>query len=90
MQALGVAVVATRHADIPAVVSEPHELPEETDVEGVAAALVRVAGAHEDEWVARLARARAFVVREHDAHVTARQHEELYREAIATVGTRSH
>jgi glycosyltransferase involved in cell wall biosynthesis len=86
MQALGVAVVTTRHADIPTVVAEPGDLPEEKDTEGVAAAIVRAAETPEDEWIARLARARAFVVREHDAGVTARQHEELYREAMATVG----
>jgi colanic acid/amylovoran biosynthesis glycosyltransferase len=54
MQARGVDVVATRHADIPFIVAHPDELVDEGDVEGLAAALVEAAG-------------RALVERQHDA-----------------------
>src|SRR5439155_13466167 len=44
MQALGIPVVATRHADIPFVVPRPEELAPEGDVDALADALCRVAG----------------------------------------------
>lgn len=84
MQATGIPVVATRHADIPSVVSEPGALPDEEDVDGVADQLVRWARAGEDEWRERLSAARAHVTAEHDVRVTARRVEALYRELIAT------
>jgi glycosyltransferase involved in cell wall biosynthesis len=86
MQAYGVGVVATRHADIPHVVADPDELAAEEDAEGVADALVGWARLSPDDWRTRLERARAFVEREHDARVTAGQHEQVYREALAGAG----
>lgn len=84
MQAAGIPVVATRHADIPAVVADPASLPDEEDVEGVAEQLVRWARAGDDEWTARLQAAREHVEKEHDARVTARRVEAVYREVTAT------
>jgi colanic acid/amylovoran biosynthesis glycosyltransferase len=83
MQALGIRVVATRHADIPFVVARPAELRDEGDVDGIADQLVAVA--EEDEAVrqARAEEARAFVAERHSAVVTAAAVETVYDEVLA-------
>lgn len=83
MQAIGVPVVSTRHADIPSVVAEPDELAEEDDVDGLAEALVRLANLSDDEWRRRSQHGRVLVEAEHDAVVLARHTEDLYAEAAA-------
>jgi glycosyltransferase involved in cell wall biosynthesis len=67
MQARGVDVVATRHADIPFIVAHPEDLVDEGDVEGLSAALVQAAGRSGSERERRLAAGRALVERQHDA-----------------------
>jgi colanic acid/amylovoran biosynthesis glycosyltransferase len=84
MQAIGVPVVSTRHADIPFVVAEPERLVAEEDVDALADALVRLSNADEDEWAAAALHARSFVEARHDARVVAGELEGVYREAIAT------
>jgi colanic acid/amylovoran biosynthesis glycosyltransferase len=80
MQAAGIPVVATRHADIPNVVADPDALVEEEDVDGLAAALVRLAGLSEDDWRTLAEHGRALVEAEHDARSVAGQVEALYGE----------
>jgi colanic acid/amylovoran biosynthesis glycosyltransferase len=82
MQASGVPVVATRHADIPYVVAEPERLAAEGDVDGLAKELVRLSEISEREWGAVAARGRAFVESHHDARVVAGELESCYREAL--------
>ncbi|HZO34260.1 MAG TPA: glycosyltransferase [Gaiellaceae bacterium] len=81
-QALGIPVVATRHADIPFVVPRPDELAPEDDVDALAGALVRVAAEDPDERVERLQEARSFVERRHDARQTAAMVEDVYEEVL--------
>lgn len=88
MQAVGIPVVGTRHADIPFIVPRPHELSEEEDVEGVAAGLVRLAVAPEGEWRDRALEGRALVELDHDATVTAALSEGFYAEALAAQDAR--
>jgi colanic acid/amylovoran biosynthesis glycosyltransferase len=83
MQAIGVPVVATRHADIPFVVPDPERLVPEKDAEGLAAALVELASVSEGEYRDRARRARRFVEERHDARVVARQIAAVYREALS-------
>lgn len=78
MQASGVPVVATRHADIPFVVARPEELTEEEDADGLATQLVRLAGLSAPEWRLRAAASRALVEREHDARRQAARIEAVY------------
>jgi glycosyltransferase involved in cell wall biosynthesis len=82
-QAIGIPVVATRHADIPFVVPRPAELAPENDVDAVAEALVAVAVEGEEARRARLEEARAFVAERHAADVTAAAVEAVYDEALA-------
>ena len=89
MQASGVPVVATRHADIPYVVARPDELVDEEDVAGLAETLVRLAEAPEADWNARIEAGRELVEREHDAAVVARAIESVYDEAIELVAMRA-
>jgi colanic acid/amylovoran biosynthesis glycosyltransferase len=81
MQAAGIPVVSTRHADIPQVVAVPEELVEEEDVEGLARALVRLARFSDAEWQERALQGRALIEAEHDARSIARRLEDLYDEA---------
>lgn len=81
MQASGVPVVSTRHADIPVVVAADEALAEEGDVEGIARAMVHVAGLEADEWDERCGAGRALVEREHDARVAARSLHAIHVEA---------
>lgn len=83
LQAAGIPVVATRHADIPQVVAAPEELAEEEDAEGVAAALLRLAALTPEQRRTRQDAGRALVERRHDARVTAAQLEDLYLELRA-------
>ena len=78
MQASGMPVVATRHADIPFVVARPDELVEEEDADGLAERLVELAGLSAEEWRARAVAARALMEREHDARRQAARVEQLY------------
>jgi colanic acid/amylovoran biosynthesis glycosyltransferase len=82
-QALGIPVVATRHADIPFVVPRPLELAPENDVEAVAETLVAVALETERDRRDRLEEARTFVAERHAADVTAAAVEAIYDEALA-------
>lgn len=82
-QALGIPVVATRHADIPFVVPRPLELAPENDVEAVAERLVAAALEDDAARQARLREARAFVAERHSADVTAAAVEAIYDEALA-------
>lgn len=84
MQASGVPVVATRHADIPFIVADPDRLSDEEDVDGLAVALVELASISEREYRARAERARSFVETTHDARVTAKQIADVYREALGS------
>jgi colanic acid/amylovoran biosynthesis glycosyltransferase len=83
LQAMGIPVVATRHADIPFVVPRPGDLVAEEDVDGLAAALCRFANETDAERKARTEEARAFVERRHDAAVTAAAVEDVYLEALS-------
>jgi colanic acid/amylovoran biosynthesis glycosyltransferase len=80
-QAIGMPVVATRHADIPEVVADRDALADEGDVEGIAGAMVHVATMGEDEWLARARAGRDLVASEHDARVTARRLAEIHSRA---------
>lgn len=80
MQATGVPVVSTRHADIPNVVADPDSLVEEEDVDGLASALVRLATLSEEEWALAAEHGRALVEAEHDARTIAGQVESVYAE----------
>jgi colanic acid/amylovoran biosynthesis glycosyltransferase len=81
MQAVGIPVIATRHADIPYVVAHHDQLVGEEDVSGLADALAHIASLSEDERRARAEEARTFVEEKHDARLIARQIEGLYSEA---------
>jgi colanic acid/amylovoran biosynthesis glycosyltransferase len=82
MQASGVPVLATRHADIPFVVGRPDELVDEDDAAALSAALVRLVEAPEADWDARIEAGRQLVEREHDGEVVARALASVYEEAI--------
>jgi colanic acid/amylovoran biosynthesis glycosyltransferase len=81
MQAAGLPVVATQHADIPQVVPHSDQLAREEDVSGLMDALIRVAQLSDDSWRDRAEEARTFVEENHDARMIARQIERLYAEA---------
>jgi colanic acid/amylovoran/stewartan biosynthesis glycosyltransferase WcaL/AmsK/CpsK len=83
MQAAGVPVVATRHADIPFVVAHQDQLVQEEDVISLAEALMRLVALPDSEWRERTAAARGFVETHHDARAIARQVEGLYVDAGA-------
>ena len=87
MQATGVPIVGTTHADIPYVVHDRQFLVPEEDVAGLADALERIAAISDDEYRARLEDARAFVEREHDVRLMASSVEAVYAEAL---GAESH
>lgn len=82
MQAVGIPVVSTRHADIPFVVAEPDRLAQEEDVDALADEVVRLSELPESEWTALTERGRAFVESRHDARVVAVELEGVYREAL--------
>jgi colanic acid/amylovoran biosynthesis glycosyltransferase len=82
MQAIGMPIVSTRHADIPGVVAQPDKLVEEGDVDGLSDALVRLGRASDDEWSEHARRGRALVEAEHDAQRIADQLESVYLEAL--------
>lgn len=84
MQAAGMPVVGTRHADIPTVVADADALVDEQDADGLAEALVETAELSDAEWVARCERGRALIEREHDAARTAASMERLYARLTAT------
>jgi glycosyltransferase involved in cell wall biosynthesis len=82
MQASGIPIVATKHADIPFVVPCPERLVEEEDVEGLAEALVETASISDHEYRGRAEQARTFVEETHDARITAKAIAAVYREAL--------
>jgi colanic acid/amylovoran biosynthesis glycosyltransferase len=82
MQAAGVPVVTTRHADIPTVVADTDHLAEEGDVDALAAALLRLADSSDEEWLELSRRGRDLVETEHDAARIARRLEGIYDEAM--------
>jgi glycosyltransferase involved in cell wall biosynthesis len=83
MQAAGMPVLATRHADIPAVVARPGDLVAEGDADGLAAAMMQIARLGPDQWLERVREARALVEAEHAAPRTAAALEQVYDEAAA-------
>ncbi len=78
MQAIGVPVVSTRHADIPSVVAQPCELADEGDVHGIAEALVRLGELSDFDWRHVAQRGRQLVEANHDARRIAESLEALY------------
>jgi glycosyltransferase involved in cell wall biosynthesis len=78
MQASGMAVAGTRHADIPFVVADEEVLVDEEDSEGLAEVLVRIAERGSAEWLSAAERARAEVLDRHAADRVAAQVEQLY------------
>ncbi len=84
MQAMGIPVVTTEHADIPSVVADPGLLVPEEDVDALARALVEVASISDDEYSVRAQRARHRIEELHDARVVAVQLARVYREALRT------
>jgi colanic acid/amylovoran biosynthesis glycosyltransferase len=83
MQARGIPVAATRHADIPFVTAAADTLVPENDHQGVADAVVRLAECPEDEWRRRAREGREFVQREHDARRLGRRLEAIYDQLLA-------
>lgn len=65
MQATGLPIVSTRHADIPFVVADHAGLSDEEDVDGIARALVRAGALEEDERRALAGAGRRFVEEHH-------------------------
>jgi colanic acid/amylovoran biosynthesis glycosyltransferase len=86
LQASGIPVVSTRHADIPFVVPNPEQLADEEDADGLADALANLVQLPGAEWTARCEVGRAFVEQEHDAAVAARHLEGVYLEALRIAG----
>jgi colanic acid/amylovoran biosynthesis glycosyltransferase len=82
MQASGVPVVASRHADIPSVVPDADELVAEDDEDGLTVALVRLATLPDKDWRSRVEDGRALMESEHDARTVAGVIEAHYQEAI--------
>jgi colanic acid/amylovoran biosynthesis glycosyltransferase len=82
MQATGVPIVGTRHADIPFVVHDGRFLVPEEDVGGLAEALEALAGITDDEYRRRTEEARAYVEREHDVRTMAASVEAVYADAL--------
>lgn len=78
MQARGIPVVATSHADIPSVVAAHEALVPEEDVSGLADALVHIAELDESEYRERALRGREHVEREHTAQHMAAALERVY------------
>jgi colanic acid/amylovoran biosynthesis glycosyltransferase len=87
MQARGIPVVGTRHADIPEVVAAQDCLVEEGDAEGLAEVMIRLAQAPDDEWSRRAHDARRLMESQHDATITAASMEAVYTELTTRVGT---
>jgi colanic acid/amylovoran biosynthesis glycosyltransferase len=82
-QAIGVEVVASRHADIPSIVAHPDELVEENNVEQLAVAMTLSATRSTTARRERANAGRAVIERRHDAKQIAVQLAEVYRDAVA-------
>jgi glycosyltransferase involved in cell wall biosynthesis len=82
MQARGIDVVATDHADIPFIVPEPGRLVAEGDPEALGEELVRRATMSSTERAIALEAGRALVARQHDARRIATQLRDLYATVI--------
>jgi colanic acid/amylovoran biosynthesis glycosyltransferase len=85
MQAAGVPVIASTHADIPAIVAHPQDLVAEADPEALAEAIVRLASLTASERRRRALAARRFVESEHSLAAAATAIERAYDEAV-TIG----
>ena len=86
MQARGIPVAATRHADIPEVVAAEDCLVDEEDAEALGQVFVRLAQASDKEWLERAKQGRSLMESQHDAASTAASMESLYVELTARVG----
>jgi colanic acid/amylovoran biosynthesis glycosyltransferase len=84
MQAAGMPVIGTRHADLPAVVAEQDALVDEDDVDALAEAIVQAVELSEPDWNARCERGRALMESEHDARHTTASMEALYSSLVRT------
>lgn len=82
-QAYGIEPVATRHADIPAIVAEGTGLVDEEDVDGLAAAMLRAGTRTPEDRRERLAAGRAFVEGRHDIRRVRERLRAIYAEALA-------
>ena len=89
MQASGIPVVSTRHADIPSVVPFDDALAAEEDVAGIAAAIVRLAEEADTAWLRRAEVGRRYVENEHDARKISQLVERHYDEALQQPAFRS-
>jgi glycosyltransferase involved in cell wall biosynthesis len=87
MQATGVPIVGSTHADIPYVVHDRELLVPEEGVGALSGALERIAAISDDEYRARLEDARAYVEREHDVKLMASSVEAVYAEALGAPQT---
>lgn len=85
MQAAGLPVVATCHADIPSIVARPEELLRENDARGLANALIELAGLSDSERGERAEAGRALVEREHDHRKIGRQLRAIYHDMAGNV-----
>jgi glycosyltransferase involved in cell wall biosynthesis len=83
MQARGVDVAATDHADIPSIVPFPEHLVAEGDAPSLARELARLARLSDAERTARLKAARSLVERQHDARRIRRRLRDIYTAALA-------
>ncbi|HEY2771479.1 MAG TPA: glycosyltransferase [Solirubrobacteraceae bacterium] len=82
MQAAGLPIVATAHADTPSIVATPEDLVPENDVEALAGEIVRVAGLSGPVLESRIQRARRFVETEHALSRAREAIEQVYDEAL--------
>jgi colanic acid/amylovoran biosynthesis glycosyltransferase len=87
MQASGIPVISTRHADIPAIVPFGDALAEEEDVEGLAERIMVLFEEPDAKRAARADAGRAYVEAEHDARKIAALIEGHYAEAQNTFPT---
>lgn len=81
-QAVGLPVIATRHADIESIVPDPSDLIPENDVTALADALVRTARLTAEGRVDRARAGREFVERNHGAALVAAAVEAIYDELV--------
>jgi colanic acid/amylovoran biosynthesis glycosyltransferase len=82
MQAAGLPIVATAHADTPSIVPTPEDLVPENDVDSLAAEVVRVAGLSGAALEQRVRAARRFVEAEHGLDRARETIERVYDEAL--------
>jgi colanic acid/amylovoran biosynthesis glycosyltransferase len=83
MQARGIPIVSTRHADIPFVVAHPADLVDEEDVDGLVRAVLVAARRSARECAEWAKEARMFVERNHERRAVTQVVEQHYDEARA-------